>query len=91
MLETLTLIADKARKAMGDSECPLAKRCPNYDSETPPCTDTRGRNITGERAGCYKFSKQQIKEQKRKRQEEALLAYDEYNQLAGDDESKLLY
>jgi len=65
MSDTLTYISDRIRITLGDSECPLGKKCPGYDGENGCCVSYRGREeIGGGRAECYKLFKPQIRAQR---------------------------
>jgi len=62
---TYVYVLDSLRIIIGDSECPLKNRCPEYDLSNDCCASHRGRNeVGGERAECYKFFKLQIRSQK---------------------------
>jgi len=60
----ITYLLDMLRIRIGDSECPLKKRCPGYDLSNDSCASNRGRDeVGGERAECYGFFKLKIKKQ----------------------------
>ena len=46
-------IFDRVRIMVGDAECPMYQKCPDYDLECSICTRTRGRDEDGIRAPCY--------------------------------------
>ena len=67
MLNGLTYFFDIVRITLGDSECPLAKRCSGYDIDGESCVSYRGRDeVRGERAECYRIFKPQIRARKGK-------------------------